>query len=136
MSHIYYELYYHLIWATKNREPVIDDILHDILEKNLKTKIIKLGSQLLEFNSISDHCHLLIKTVPQISISDLVGKLKGYSSYEINKLKGPKFLEWQQGFGVLSLNRKGIPFVKKYILNQKEHHRNRTTINILEQMNV
>lgn len=132
MSHIYHRLYYHLIWATKNRENILDNILGDIIRKFLKSKIIKLGGKLLEFNTNGDHCHLLIQSIPQLSISDLAGDLKGYSAYEINKIKGIKFLKWQQGFGVLTLSSKSVPFVRKYILDQKEHHKNKTTINILE----
>ncbi len=44
-----------------------------------------------------------------------------------------KSFYWQSGFGVLSLFEKGIPFVKHYIKNQKQHHKdNRNLIDILE----
>ncbi len=132
MSNVYYELYYHIIWSTKKRIELIDDGIGKILKENILKKIKELEAQQLEFNSYLDHCHLLATIPPKISISDFVGKIKGYSSYEINKIKGEKYIQWQRGFGVLSLNKKGILFVKKYIKNQRQHHKNKTVIDVLE----
>lgn len=132
MSNTYYELYYHIIWGTKKRMKLIDDNIGILLKEKILKKIKELKLQMLEFNSYLDHCHLLATISPKISISDFVGKIKGYSSYEINKIKGEKCMQWQNGFGVLSLSKKGLPFVKKYIQNQKQHHENKTAIDILE----
>jgi len=132
MSHIYCELYYHIIWGTKRRNELIVEDLETILRKTILFKIKQLECQLLEFNSVLDHCHLLASILPKINISDFVGQIKGYSSHEVNKIKGDKYLKWQQGFGVLSLSKKGVPFVKQYIRNQKQHHRNNTLIDVME----
>jgi len=132
MSHIYYELYYHIIWTTKEREALITGDIESILKNSVSTKIKRLGGEQLEFNNCLDHCHLLSKIPPQTTISDFVGQVKGYASYIINKELGENYLKWQQGFGVLSLSEKGIPFVRKYIQNQKQHHKENTVIKILE----
>ena len=132
MSNTYYELYYHIIWGTKKRMELIDEYIDKLLKEKVLKKIKELESQQLEFNTYLDHCHLLATIPPKISISDFVGKIKGYSSHEINKIRGEKCIQWQSGFGVLSLSKKGVPFVKKYIQNQKQHHKNKTVIDILE----
>ena len=132
MSNTYYELYYHIIWGTKKRMELIDDDIGILLKDKVLKKVKELKSQMLEFNSYIDHCHLLATIPPKISISDFVGKVKGYSSYEINKIRGEKCIQWQRGFGALSLSKKGLPFVIKYIQNQKQHHENKTVIDILE----
>ena len=132
MSHIYYELYYHIIWGTKYRFDLITDEISMMIEDALSRKIIQLGGQQLEYNSVEDHCHLLAKIPPPISISDFIGQIKGYSSHEVNQQKGDKYLNWQQGFGVVSLSQKGIPFVRKYIQKQKQHHKDGNIIPMLE----
>jgi hypothetical protein len=33
-----------------------------------------------------------------------------------------KRLEWQRGFGVVSFGKKQLPWVLRYIANQKQHH--------------
>ena len=63
---------------------------------------------------------------------DFIGQIKGFSAYEINKIKGEQYLKWQQGYGILSLSKRGLPFVKKYIQNQKKHHENNDVTEILE----
>jgi len=132
MSHIYYELYYHIVWGTKNRMELITNDIEELLKNLVDKKVNKLGGQQLEFNCVTDHCHSLLKIPPQISISDFTGQIKGYSAHEINLLRGNKYLAWQQGFGIVSLSKKGVPFVRKYIQNQKQHHMNNSIINILE----
>ena len=133
MPHIYYELYYHVIWSTKRREDIIDDEINKLLKEKVLFKIKELGGKLLEFNSHLDHCHLLATIPPhKINISDFIGQIKGYSAYEINKIKGNQYLKWQQGYGILSLSKKGLLFVEKYIQNQKKHHEKNDVIEVLE----
>ena len=116
MSHIYYELYYHVIWSTKKREDSIDDVVDKLLREMVLRKTKELGGKLLGFNTYIDHCHLLAIIPPhKINISDFIGQIKGHSAHEINKIKGEEYLKWQQGYGILSLSKKGLPFVKKYI---------------------
>jgi hypothetical protein len=58
-------------------------------------------------------------------ISDLVRDIKTASSGFINSkhwVRG-KF-RWQEGFGIFSYSRSHLDSVVKYILNQKEHHKN------------
>jgi len=132
MSNVYYEIYYHIIWTTKRRLELISEDIEEMVKKFIIQKVKELEGQPLEFNSVSDHCHLLSIIPPKISVSDFVGKIKGYSSHEVNKIKGEKFIQWQRGFGVLSLSKKGLPFIRQYIKNQKDHHKNNTIIGILE----
>ena len=69
-----------------------------------------------------DHVHLAINIEPFVTISDLVGDLKGACSHEINQQRRMKALQWQRGFGVVSFGMKQLPWVQEYIANQKEHH--------------
>jgi len=132
MSNVYYKLYYHIIWGTKKRGELIDDDIDELLKRFVAEKIKKLGGGVLEFNTHINHCHLLVTIPPKLNISEFVGEVKGYSSHEINIRRNEKPIQWQRGYGILSSSEKGIPFIKKYIQNQKYHHRNKSTIDIME----
>jgi putative transposase len=133
MSHIYYKLYYHIVWSTKRREKSIDAHIDKLLPEIIGRKISELEGTLLAFNTHLDHCHLLVIIPPhKMNISDFVGQIKGYSAHEINQIRGEKYLQWQQGYGIVSLSEQGIPFVKKYIKNQAQHHRDNDMVEILE----
>lgn len=65
---------------------------------------------------------MAINIEPYVTISELVGELKGFSSHEFNKRERMKRLEWQRGFGVVSFGARNLPWVQDYIARQKEHH--------------
>jgi hypothetical protein len=64
---------------------------------------------------------------PNVSASEIARVIKSSSSKWINQnnwYQG-KF-KWQNGFGVFSYSRSQIDLVVNYILNQHEHHRNKS----------
>jgi hypothetical protein len=50
----------------------------------------------------------------------------------INKLSLGTLLEWEEGYGVLSLRNKDIEFVSEYIRTQKERHQKGDLIGKME----
>ena len=81
-------------------------------------------STALKINSVPDHIHILCSIKPDKSISDFVRDIKANSSRFINEKKWfvGKF-HWQTGYGAFSYSRSQIDNVRKYIQNQKEHHK-------------
>ena len=72
--------------------------------------------------STETHIHLLAQIEPNICPSDFVGKIKGASSHELNKLLGKNTIPWQRGYGVVSFAKLNLPGVQSYVRNQKAHH--------------
>lgn len=74
-----------------------------------------------------DHVHILVSLSPSISISDLVRDIKAGSSKFINDKNwiNGKF-SWQEGYGAFSYSKSSVDAVVKYILNQEEHHKNKS----------
>lgn len=134
MSNVYHKLYYHIVWGTKNKEPTITPTIEKLIKNYIPKKIIEHNGISLTFNNVEDHIHLLCSIAPKISISDFINKIKGSSSRYINIIQNDKYFYWQNGYGILSLSERGIPFVKKYIINQKQHHKNNSLIEILEKI--
>jgi len=133
MPQSFHKLYYHVIWTTKNRQAIISPRVEVLLKESIPSKIQQYQGSYLAVNTVDDHVHLLTSIPPKISVSDFINKLKGSSSHYVNISQNEKSFYWQSGFGILSLSEKGIPFVKEYIKNQKQHHKeNRNLIDILE----
>ena len=90
----------------------------------LEHKIIETpGAFLHAVGGVEDHVHIAVSLVPEILVSDWVGKLKGSSSYYINHEVQPKALQWQRGYGIVSFGTKDIKWVVEYVKNQSEHHK-------------
>jgi REP element-mobilizing transposase RayT len=82
------------------------------------------NSRLLDAGGTADHVHLLISQSKNVSLSSLMKDLKKDSSLWI-KTKGREFdnFHWQDGYGAFSIGHSQIAALKKYINQQKEHHR-------------
>jgi hypothetical protein len=71
-----------------------------------------------------DHAHLLVRLPPTITVPEFIGKLKGASSFRVNKEIQPRLkLHWQKGYGCVTIRKDEVPKVSRYIDNQEEHHR-------------
>ena len=127
MANTYSQVYIHIVFTVKGRQNLIRPEIREELHKYITGIITNRDQKLLSIFCMPDHTHLLIGLKPSISISDLVRDIKAGSSKFINdtKLIKGKF-SWQEGFGVFSYSRSQIDIVIKYILNQEQHHTNKT----------
>ena len=122
-AHVFHEIYLHLTWHTKESSPLITpelepEVFQFFRERSAKTK----GVYLHGINGTATHVHLAINIQPYVTISELVGELKGACSFELNKSHGSKILHWQRGFGVVSFGKQNLDWVLAYIANQKQQH--------------
>lgn len=124
----FWRLFYHLIWTTKYREPVIDASLEMRLFPYLGQKAGELGCQFFAVNGWVDHIHMVVTIPPKHSVAEVVKRLKGASSHEF------KELIWQRGYGALSVGERHLAIAIAYVEKQKEHHQKSTTNSWLEKM--
>ncbi|HSN75172.1 MAG TPA: IS200/IS605 family transposase, partial [Anaerolineae bacterium] len=75
----YYELYYHLVWATKDREPLIVPDLEADLHQYLRGKAISLGVIVHAVGGIEEHVHIAASIPPRLAVATVIGQLKGAS---------------------------------------------------------
>jgi putative transposase len=131
----YWKCYYHIVWATKHREPVIKAPYEQIIFSAIREKCEEFGSDLLAVNTVSDHLHLAVSIPPSVSVSKWVGSVKGATARAINtSLQLDSRFHWQGGYGVMSFGEKVLPQVKGYIANQKQHHADGTINAHMEQI--
>ena len=115
----------HLIFSTKLRQPLIGPDIRSDLFAYLGGIVRELRSTALIINGTCDHVHMLIRTRPSHSISEIARIVKTNSSGWMRK-KGHKEFAWQSGYGVFSVSESNIPEVTKYIATQDEHHQKRS----------
>ena len=74
----YWRLYYHFVWATKGRDPLIQTSL----EKRLHGAIsAKAGALVHAVGGTDDHVHVGTSVPPSLALSHFVGQLKGSRSH-------------------------------------------------------
>ena len=116
---------FHLVFSTKDRRPVISDEWRDRLHTYLGGIVKGLEGVPLAIGGIEDHVHLLVSLKSKHRLDYFVRDLKADSSKWVNNELGKGF-KWQKGYGAFSVSPNGIDGVKKYILNQAEHHKKKT----------
>jgi REP element-mobilizing transposase RayT len=117
----------HLVFSTKNREPFLTPEIETELHPYMATVLRVVDSPSLTMNGTADHVHILLRLGRTRTIAEVVEEVKTSSSKWI-KTKGPRFagFHWQAGYGAFSIGEPGVPALRRYIANQKEHHRVRT----------
>jgi REP element-mobilizing transposase RayT len=114
----------HIVFSTKNREPILADDWRDELCRVLGGAANNLGCQSLLIGGVMDHVHMLVALGRTITIADAVGKIKSTSSLWINQTRGlPSPFHWQAGYGAFSVSQSNLEAVREYIRRQPEHHR-------------
>ena len=85
LSHVVYKCDYHLVWTPKYRYRVLEGVIKDLVESDIRKLIAWKGCEILELSVQSDHIHLVISMPPKISISTMMGVLKGKLAIKIFK---------------------------------------------------
>ena len=128
----YFQLFYHLVWATKNREPLLTPNIEPVIYGFLRSKAIGLGGILFALNGILDHVHMVVAIPPAIAVAKFVGQVKAVASTKFNKSGIGNEFFLQEEYGAFSFDGKRLPNYIAYVERQKEHHAQGTTIPILE----
>lgn len=130
-----WRLYYHLVWTTKERHPLINPERETKLYAYIVNKSDRFGSIIHAIGGVEDHVHLVVSIPPTLASADFVKNIKGGSAHHLNHsfLASPGKFGWQEGYGIFSLGGKQLEEAVSYVKNQKEHHLSGTAITLLEQ---
>lgn len=122
-----WRLFYHFVWTTKRREPLITADIELRLHGMLRNEAEKFYAPLFYVNGMPDHIHVLASVRPAIAPAHFAQQLKGSSSHFVSHQLGLGF-DWQDDYGVFSVSEHDVPRIIEYIKNQKQHHANNTLI--------
>lgn len=121
---VYWELYYHIVWRTKDSLPLLTDALQPRVHKYLTHRSLETAGAIVHaVGGIEDHVHLVVSLPPTIELAKWIGDLKGSSSHAINHAAiRVGSLAWQTGYGIVSFGKRDLPWVVNYVRTQREHH--------------
>lgn len=123
-----WRLYYHFIWPTKDRRPLIQPAWEKELYTYLGAKAQELGCVPHAINGTPTHLHLVLSIPPSVAVSDVVGLLKAGSSRRINKAHPEAGFAWQGDSILYSVSTNGLERIIGYVKAQKAHHAQGTLI--------
>ena len=123
----YTQILYHLVFAPKDRQPVLSDTRRSDLYKYIDGVIKNNHSRLVWINGARDHVHLLLSLHPTIALAELLKDIKVASSLWIKEKSAfPSFVGWQEGYGAFTHSLREEPELIAYVKGQEEHHRKTT----------
>ena len=129
LSHVVYKCDYHIVWVPKYRFRILKDGIRELVEKDIRLLCEWKGCGVEELNVREDHVHLMVSIPPKVSVSVLMGTLKGklaiklFKSYPVLKKKpywGNHF--WARGYFVstIGLNE---DVIRRYVKYQEDEER-------------
>ena len=127
MANTYTQLYIHIVFFVKGRQPLSPKQHKAELHKYITGIVTNKKQKTIQINSMPDHIHILIGMTPNIALSDLVRDIKRNATQFINRKRWTvgKFL-WQEGFAAFTYSRSQLEDVITYIQNQEQHHSYKT----------
>ena len=125
LSHVVYKCDYHIVWTPKYRFRVLFGEVKVLVENDIRMLCEWKGVEILELNVQIDHVHVICSVPPKVSISELMGTLKGklaiklFKSYPKLKQKpywGNHF--WSRGYFVTTV---GVDedIIRRYVIYQE-----------------
>lgn len=123
----YRQIFYQIIFGTKNRKPTISQEHEEELYKYISGVINNKKCKLYRINGIEDHIHIFSDLHPTLCLSDFVKDIKVATSIWMKENgKFPAFEGWQEGYGAFTYSVREKDMIINYIRNQKEHHKKET----------
>lgn len=136
LSHAIWHCQYHLVWVPKYRYRILQGPVGQEVSTSIQVFAQQKGCEVIELNVQSDHVHLLVLVPPKVSISELVGTLKGRSAIRVFKqfpyLKekpywGNRF--WARGYCVDTVGL-DAEMIRKYVKYQEVKDRRSEQLNL------
>jgi putative transposase len=119
----YIKIWLHCVWTTNKRIPYLRDEIRNEVIFHILDNARRKGIYIDHINGHYEHLHALISLGSDQNISEIMQKIKGESSYWINKNKLTKLkFEWQDDYYSVSVGISQIENLRKYIRNQDGHH--------------
>jgi REP element-mobilizing transposase RayT len=117
------QLLYHIVFSTKDRNPVMVSANREELFKYIWGILKNKNCLLYRINGVEDHIHILTHIHQSLAVADVIKDIKVASSIMIKeKALFPGFAGWQVGYGCFTVSLRGKEAVIKYIKNQEAHH--------------
>ena len=129
LSHTLWHCQYHIVWVPKYRYRILQGAIKESIESGLRAICGFCRCEVVELNVQPDHVHIVLMVPPKLSISDLMGRLKGQSAQRIfhqfrHLRKKPYWGNhfWAQGYCVDTVGLDADK-IRKYVRYQEKKER-------------
>jgi putative transposase len=129
LSHVVYKCDYHIVWVPKYRFRILKGAIKDLVDRDIRMLCEWKQCVVGEHNVQDDHVHLLVSVPPKLSISKLMGTLKGKIAIKLFK-SYPKLQQkfywgnhfWARGYFVSTV---GVDedMIRKYVKYQEKEEK-------------
>ena len=138
LSHTLWHCQYHVVWVPKYRFRILSGAVKDSLESGIHAICGYAGCEVVELNVQLDHVHLLMMAPPKLSISDLLGRLKGQTSMRMFRQfphlrKKPYwgYHFWSKGYCVDTVGL-DADMIRKYVRYQEKEERQLEQLQLID----
>lgn len=122
-NHGVYACEYHVIWCTKYRRQVLSPEMQERLKELILEQQDAYDYKLRALETMPDPVHLLMSVPPNVSVTSVIGKIKGYTSKVIREefpaMQTRLPTLWTRSKFVASTGGVTLDALKAYIKNQK-----------------
>ncbi|HOC54309.1 MAG TPA: IS200/IS605 family transposase [Verrucomicrobiota bacterium] len=123
----YISSYFHCVFSTKERRPLIPPQLQERLWPYLGGIARQNGMTAIEIGGVVDHVHVLLALPSTLSLAKAMQLIKGGSSKWVHETFAEHWLfGWQVKYGAFSVSYSQLDKTRRYIQTQAEHHRKLT----------
>ena len=123
----YVSAYFHCVFSTKERRPVMTPALRERLWPFLGGIARQNQMKALELGGVADHVHLLLSLPPTLPLAKALQLIKGGSSKWVHEtFPEQRLFAWQAKYGAFSVSASQVDKIRQYIRGQEEHHRRMT----------
>ncbi len=117
----------HIIFSTKERRPWLTRDIRERLWAYQSRTLQNLECKSITVDGVADHVHILCNLTKKFPTAKVIEILKKDSSRFVKTLgSNLRDFYWQDGYGLFSVSPSHFEAVKKYILDQEEHHKKET----------
>jgi len=136
LTHVLWHCQYHIVWVPKYRFRVLKGDIGREVNNCIQVYSSRIGCQVVELNVQQDHVHLLVKVPPKVSISQLMGVVKGKSALRVftrfpylkqRPYWGNHF--WAKGYCVDTVGL-DVDMIRKYVKYQEKQEQRQIQMNL------
>lgn len=129
LSHVIYKCEYHIVWVPQYRLRILKGAIKELVERDIRVLSEWKSCEVQELNIQEAHIDLLISVPPKVSISKLLGVLKGKIAIKLLKsypnLKQQPYWGnhfWARGYFVSTV---GLDedMIRKYVTYQEKEEK-------------